>query len=287
MRPLSQSFVLTLSVSALSVSLFTACGDGAAASGGQGGTGGASNTASTSSSAATGGGTSTSTTSSSASTGSTGGAGTGGGVPCGIYEGKNFFNCSPDGHGRGKCIDGSLTFETCDRGCLIKPVGEDDVCMGTTNTWSCEGSYGTSKIEDGDYYATEFGCWVDKDGDVHTDPGDNCIPACLSKAQSDGLCAGMDGPTCEQTVNWYAADGARFGCLARLRVENPANGKAVIVVALDYGPGCKVEKSVSHAILDLSGAANEYLFGGPQGAVDMTLVHVVEVSKSTPLGPVN
>jgi len=41
-------------------------------------------------------------------------------------------------------------------------------------------------------------------GGVHTDPGDNCIPSCLSKAQASGLCAGLTGPTCEETVNWYA-----------------------------------------------------------------------------------
>ncbi len=157
--------------------------------------------------------------------------------------------------------------------------------MGTTNTWSCSGSYGTAKAEDGDYYATEFGCWKDSSG-IHTDPGDNCIPSCLSKAQASGLCAGLDGPTCEETVNWYAADGARFGCLARLRVTNPANAKAVVVVALDYGPACSVENSVQHAILDMSAPANDYLFGGAQGASDKALVHVVEVDATTPLGPV-
>jgi hypothetical protein len=268
-----------------------ACGKG----GGTGGSGGATSSSSSGtggSTMATGGGGAATTSSSTGGAGGMmatggGGAGTGGAMGCGIYEGDNYFNCSPDGNGRGKCDNGTLVYETCDRGCLIEPVGQDDICMGTTNTWSCSGSYGKAKVEDGDYYATEFGCWTDGNGNVHTDPGDNCIPTCISQAQSDGLCAGLDGPTCEETVNWYAADGARFGCLARLRVTNPANGKAVVVVALDYGPACSVEDSVSHAIIDLSGAANEYLFGGPQGASDMTTVHVVEVSKSTPLGPVN
>jgi len=221
---------------------------------------------------------------SSASTSGSGGAG--GGMPCGIYAGDTHFNCSPDGDGRGKCVNGTLAYETCARGCLIGPNGQDDTCMGTTNTWSCNGSYAKTKVEDGDYYATEFGCWSDANG-VHTDPSDNCIPSCLSKAQSDGLCAGMNGPTCEETVNWYAADGARFGCLARLRVTNPANGKAVVVVALDFGPSCSVESSVQHAVLDMSGPANNHLFGSAQGASDMSLVHVVEVAKSTPLGVVN
>lgn len=217
---------------------------------------------------------------------SSGAGGSGGAPPCGAYAGDVHFNCAPDGNGRGKCVNGALVFETCARGCLIAPQGQDDACMGTTNTWSCNGSYAKTKVEDGDYYATEFGCWSDANG-VHTDPSDNCIPTCLSKAQSDGLCAGMDGPTCEETVNWYAADGARFGCLARLRVTNPANGKAVVVVALDYGPSCSVEGSVQHAVLDMSGPANNHLFGSAQGASDMSLVHVVEVAKSTPLGVVN
>jgi hypothetical protein len=216
----------------------------------------------------------------SSSDGSEGAAG------CGIYAGKQYFNCAPDGMGRGKCESGSLTFEDCPRGCLIEPVGQDDVCLGTTNSWSCSGSYGKTKLEDGDYYATSFGCWTDASSTVHTDPGDNCIPGCLSQAQSDGLCANMSGPECEESVNWYAADAGRFGCMARLRVENPANGKAVVVVALDYGPACWVEQSVSHGIVDLSGRVNQYLFGGDQGANDKTLVHVIEVDPSTPLGPI-
>lgn len=205
---------------------------------------------------------------------------------CGTYAGKQFFNCAPDGMGRGKCVNGSLVFETCSRGCLIEPNGQDDVCLGTTNTWSCTGSYGKSKLEDGDYYATSFGCWTDANSNVHTDPGDNCIPGCLSKAQSDGLCENMSGPECEESTNWYAADAGRFGCMARLYVENPKNGKAVVVVALDYGPACWVENGVSHGIIDLSGRVNQYLFGGDQGASDKTLVHVVEVAPSAPLGPV-
>jgi hypothetical protein len=61
----------------------------------------------------------------------------------------------------------------------------------------------------------------------------------------------------------------------------------VVVVALDYGPSCTVEKSVSHAVIDLSYPANQYLFGSAMGAVDKALVHVDEVDASTPLGPVN
>jgi hypothetical protein len=175
----------------------------------------------------------------------------------------------------------------CPNGCLREPAGQPSICMGTSATnFSCSGSYGTTPVDDGNYYITSFGCYVDASGNVQTDPGDNCIPSCLSQAIAAGLCAaGSQGPDCEEAVNWYTADGARFGCLARLRITNPANGKTVVAVALDYGPACSVENSVSHAVLDTSGRIDDYLFGGAQGASDMSLVHVVQVDDSTPLGP--
>lgn len=203
---------------------------------------------------------------------------------CGSYV-EGAFSCAPDGNSRGECDGGELSLETCSNGCLIK-TDADDVCMGTTTSWSCSSTWGTTKAQNGDYYATAFGCWVDADGDSHQDSGDNCIPACLSKAKSSGLCPDMSGPECEEHVNWYAADAGRFGCLARLRVTNPANGKSAVVVALDYGPNCSVEKQVNHAAIDLSYPANDYLFGSAQGIVDKSKVHVVEVDASTPLGPV-
>lgn len=204
---------------------------------------------------------------------------------CGDYKDAS-FTCSADGNARGKCDAGALALETCQNGCLIQD-GADDVCMGTTATWSCGGTWGTKKAENGDYYATAFGCWEDGNGTMHQDPGDNCIPACLSQAKSSGLCANMSGPECEASVGWFAADAGRFGCLARLRVTNLKNGKSAVVVALDYGPNCSIEKKVSHAAIDLSYPANNYLFGGEQGILDKTSVHVVEVDPSTPLGPVN
>jgi hypothetical protein len=158
---------------------------------------------------------------------------------------------------------------------------------GGETSWSCNGLYGTIPEANGEYYATEFGCYVDANGNDQGDPGDNCIPACLSQAQSSGLCAGMSGPECEESVNYYAADGARFGCLARLKVTNEANGKAVVVVALDYGPACSVEATVQHAAIDLSYPADDYLFGEETGISDEALVHVDVVDASTPLGPVN
>ncbi len=156
---------------------------------------------------------------------------------------------------------------------------------GGAASWSCDGSFGTTKMADGEYYATAFGCWADAQGNAHQDPGDNCIPSCLPQAKSSGLCAGMSGPACERATEWFAADAARFGCLARIKVTNPKNGKSVVVVALDNGPSCTLEKKVSHALLDLSYPANFYLFGSEQGVSDKALVHVDEVPSETPLGP--
>ncbi len=195
--------------------------------------------------------------------------------------------CSGDGSTRSRCVAGLLEAQPCSRGCLRGSGSGDASCLTTTATTSCTGSYGTTRSASGDYFVTAFGCWVDAAGTVHTDPGDNCIPSCLSQARAAGLCLPTDtGPQCEQRVTWYTADGARFGCLARVRLTNPANGKSVIAVALDFGPACSVENSVSFPVLDASGRVDRQLFGSDQGASDRSLVHVVEVDSSTPLGPV-
>ena len=153
--------------------------------------------------------------------------------------------------------------------------------------WTCTGSYGTQKASSGDYYLTAFGCWKDAAGVSHGDAADNCIPTCLAQAKAAGLCLpGDTGKNCEERVTWFTADAARFGCLARLKVTNPANGKSVIAVALDYGPSCtSVEAKVKKEVLDASGRVDRFLFGSDQGVLDRALVHVTEVAASTPLGP--
>lgn len=153
--------------------------------------------------------------------------------------------------------------------------------------WSCTGSYGTTKASDGDYYITAFGCWKDAAGVAHGDSGDNCIPTCFAQAKSAGVCLpGETGKQCEERVTWFTADAARFGCLAKLRVTNPANGKSVIAIALDFGPSCTaVEDKVKKGVLDASGRVDRELFGSDQGFQDKSLVHVTEVPASTPLGP--
>jgi hypothetical protein len=197
------------------------------------------------------------------------------------------WECSEDGSLRRRCVGAHLEVESCTRGCLRPPPGTEAQCLAATDTLSCPGSWGTVKSLAGDYDLTAFGCWVDAAGATHTDPGDNCIPTCLDQARSAGVCApGDTGPQCEERVTWYTADAARFGCLARVRITNPANGKSVVAVALDYGPACSLERGINFPILDASGRVDRYLFGSDQGSSDRALTHVVEVDAATPLGPV-
>jgi uncharacterized protein YraI len=207
------------------------------------------------------------------------------GTGCEAWMGTD-YTCSPDGTQRAYCSNGSPIAETCDRGCLRSSNGPD-ACLGTTDSLSCSGTWGTRKATDGDYYITAFGCWTDASGNVHTDAGDNCVPSCLSQARALGVCdSGDSGPDCEERVTWYTADGGRFGCLTRLRITNPANGKSVVGVVLDFGPACRVERSAGKEVLDASGRINRYLFGSDHGWSDRASIHVVEVDSSTPLGPV-
>ena len=174
---------------------------------------------------------------------------------CDVHASSTQFRCSADGMSRARCTSSGAIVEPCSRGCLREAASTDDVCMGTSTSWSCPGSYGTTKASNGDYYITAFGCWKDAAGVSHGDSGDNCIPSCLAQAKSAGLCMpGDTGKQCEERVTWYTADAARFGCLARVKVTNPANGKSVVAVALDFGPACgSVESRVQKAVLDASG----------------------------------
>ena len=152
--------------------------------------------------------------------------------------------------------------------------------------WTCGGSYGTSPTTSATYGLTAFGCWIDASGGAHGDSGDNCIPSCLSQAHASGLCdPGDSGKACEERVTWYVADGGRFGCLQRVRITNPANGKSVVAVALDYGPACWVERKVGHGVLDASGRVNRYLFGSDMGVSDGATVTVEPAAADAPLGP--
>jgi hypothetical protein len=151
--------------------------------------------------------------------------------------------------------------------------------------WTCTTSGGgTTPSPTGAYYATSFGCWVDSNGNHHGDGDDNCVPWCIDQAPD--ICGGKSGKACEEALGWYAADQRRFGCGARLQVTNPDNDKSVVVMVIDRGPSCTIEKKVSHWVIDLSYPSTSYLFGGEQGVMDKALVNVVEVPATTPLGPV-
>ena len=158
--------------------------------------------------------------------------------------------------------------------------------------WTCSGTTGLGANPAGSYYATSFGCWTDDNGGTHGDGQDNCIPYCQSGAAAQGrgaayeaLCGGLTGRRCEETVNWYVADSDRFGCMTRLKVTNPANGKAAIVVVLDKGPSCTIERRVDHWVLDASSRVTDYLFGGQTAATERAAVQVEIVADTTPLGP--
>jgi hypothetical protein len=173
----------------------------------------------------------------------------------------------------------------------IQPPTLPPVSSTETN-WTCSSTAGTKRNAAGSYYVTSFGCWIDDDGNPQGDPGDNCIPWCLSGAAGQGrdaafkeLCNGLSGPDCERSVQWYAADADRFGCAGRLLLENPINGKKAVVAVIDRGPSCTIENRVSYWVLDLSYPATAYLFGGEMAATEKGEVKVTEVSETTPLGP--
>jgi hypothetical protein len=200
----------------------------------------------------------------------------------------SWYKATFDGHtgwSHGKYLCATSTVSPVDPGV---PDPTPSPGSPSSATWSCNGSYGKLKAQSGDYFVTSFGCWVDSSGNAHGDSGDNCLPACLSQARAAGLCkSSWSGKTCEQQLNWYTADSGRFGCLQRLRITNPSNGKQVIAITLDAGPACWVEAKVSKEILDVSGAVATYLFGTTAiGPTERKLVHVVEVGSSVPLGPV-
>ncbi len=201
------------------------------------------------------------------------------------------YECTADGDARQRCSNGAIQMQSCSRGCLHESGIANDACLGAagTDTLICNGDTGTDPSTDGDYYLSEFGCWADSSGGIHLDQGDSCVPDCLAQAVAAGLCTGgsssTSGPACEETLDYYIADDDRFGCLSRVRVSNPNTGVAVIAIVIDGGPQCSLEQSVDMEVLNASGPVNNYLFGGYAGAEDHTVVHVVQVDSSTPLGP--
>jgi len=162
------------------------------------------------------------------------------------------------------------------------PPPSGDCSLPSDGPWSCGGLTGNTTNPDGVYYTTSFGCWVDEYGNSHGDAGDNCLPAC---SLSSIGCSGMSGPACERHLNWYSADSDRFGCGTRIKVTEPDSGRSAILIAIDRGPNCTIERIVDHYVLDMSYRASYYLFGEPTSASERADVLVEVVDPSTPLGP--
>ena len=88
----------------------------------------------------------------------------------------------------------------------------------------------------------------------------------------------MSGPACEENVIWYSANADQYGCNAHVKVTNPKTGKAVVVQALDRGPGCAIQKT--NAFFDMSQKAYQEI------NADDGVVQVEKVADTTPLGPI-
>jgi hypothetical protein len=128
----------------------------------------------------------------------------------------------------------------------------------TSHLTGCHGQASSSIPASGNYVLTSFG-----------GPGDEQPMSCGGQADGKG---------------WYAASRQRYGCGAKLMVQ--ANGKCVVLAALDYGPDVCVENAAHSPILDVSTAASKLLFGtSSAGWSDHFVVNAVQVASSTPLGP--
>ena len=148
--------------------------------------------------------------------------------------------------------------------------------------WKCTtNGGGTQSSTDGRYYATSFGCWLDSNGKHRGDTADNCIPYCI-----DTVCGDKSGRDCEEDIKWFTAGERRWGCGTRLQVTNPGNGKSVVVMVIDRGPSCSIEKQVKFWAADLSYPTTDFLFGEDKGITEKAVVQVEVVAAGTPLGPV-
>ncbi len=146
-------------------------------------------------------------------------------------------------------------------------VGEDEATDSTPGAsvttidrslTGCHGKASTSIPSDGQYVITTFG-----------GPGDHQSMSCGGFA---------DGTT------WYAASRQRYGCGAKLKIE--ANGKCVVVSALDYGPDVCVENAANSPIIDVSPLVSRALFNtSGAGWSDRLHVTVTEVAANATLGP--
>lgn len=122
----------------------------------------------------------------------------------------------------------------------------------------CHGKADTSIPGNAKYYLTSFG-----------GPGDHQQMSCGGYATGTG---------------YYAASRQRYGCGAKLQIQ--ANGKCVVVSALDYGPDVCVENAAGGPIIDASPTVSKYLFGSSSaGWSDHFAIEVRQVGTTTPVGP--
>jgi hypothetical protein len=148
-------------------------------------------------------------------------------------------------------------------GCM---VGEDEATNATSGVsvtsiprslTGCHGQASTSIPASGSYYLTTFG-----------GPGDHQSMSCGGFADGTG---------------WYAASRQRYGCGSKLKIT--ANGKCVVVEALDYGPDVCVENAAGKPIIDASPKVSKTLFNeAGAGWSDRMAVQVEEVEPGTPVG---
>ena len=145
-------------------------------------------------------------------------------------------------------------------------VGEDEatdatsgVSVGATSSdlTGCRGQAATSIPANGTYILTTFG-----------GPGDHQSMSCGGFANG---------------TTWYAASRQRYGCGSKLKIT--ANGKCVVVEALDYGPDVCVERAAGLPIMDVSPKVSKALFDeSGAGWSDRMKVQVEEVAAGTPVG---
>lgn len=173
----------------------------------------------------------------------------------------------------------------------VLDAAQDDNATQTAEAreanWTCDSVVGKHVPNHGRFYVTSFGCWIDDNGNRRGDSDDNCVPYCQGHDR-DGYaryCNGLSGAECERRIGWYTADADRFGCFSRIRVTNPDTGKSAVLMVLDRGPACTIERKVDHWVLDMSNPASNYLFGGPTSVLERATVVVEPVSDDTPLGP--
>ena len=122
----------------------------------------------------------------------------------------------------------------------------------------CNGQASSVIPADGRYVITTFG-----------GPGDHQPMSCGGFANG---------------TTWYAASRQRYGCGTKLKIE--ANGKCVVVTALDYGPDVCVENAAGQPILDASPLVGKHLFGeSGVGYSDQLAVRVTPVAAATKVGP--